>query len=394
MKRLTCKGGVSNRAFAGSAVSGSIVAISLIVVFAPALLRAAPTTQQSSSDAPNSAMASTAPDRDFQAVMADVQSALNDFNTAVPSLDVLADPAQRAAAAPTAIPVLRRLDALSREIAKTAGPGPQVAQEMGSQFGLLLLAFGDADSLEHVKADLASSDPAVAAAAREDQLFADWAKYSNDVVAQGKLVGTARELAVASPTDEAYCRALEMMSELGSASPDLAEQIKTVAAGMQTSLAPQVADELAGDRKVQSYEKKPLVITGQTVEGKAFSTADWRGKVILVDFWATWCGPCRGALPRVKKVYADYHARGLEVLGVSNDYDPKKLASFVAADPGMPWPQLLDANAAADHQWNPITEGFGITGIPTMFLIDKRGVLRSVHARADFETQIPRLLAE
>jgi peroxiredoxin len=113
-----------------------------------------------------------------------------------------------------------------------------------------------------------------------------------------------------------------------------------------------------------------------------------------VDFWATWCGPCREELPRVKKAYADFHDKGLEVLGVSNDYKADDLTKFVAADPAMPWPQLFDPAAAAQHKWHPITEGFGINGIPMMFLIDKKGVLRTVEARENFEEEIPKLLAE
>jgi hypothetical protein len=60
----------------------------------------------------------------------------------------------------------------------------------------------------------------------------------------------------------------------------------------------------------------------------------------------------------------------------------------------MPWVELLDAPAAANHQWNPVTVGYGISGIPTMFLIDKKGVLRSVEAREKMEEIIPTLLAE
>ncbi len=60
----------------------------------------------------------------------------------------------------------------------------------------------------------------------------------------------------------------------------------------------------------------------------------------------------------------------------------------------MPWPQLFDEAAAAAQKWHPITQGFGINGIPVMFLIDKKGVCRTVEARDDFEKLIPQMLAE
>jgi hypothetical protein len=60
----------------------------------------------------------------------------------------------------------------------------------------------------------------------------------------------------------------------------------------------------------------------------------------------------------------------------------------------MPWPQLYDAKKNPELQWNPLAKEWGINGIPTMFLIDKKGVLRSVEARKDFEEAIPKLLAE
>jgi thiol-disulfide isomerase/thioredoxin len=138
---------------------------------------------------------------------------------------------------------------------------------------------------------------------------------------------------------------------------------------------------------------KPLALSGTLVDGKAFSTDSLKGKVILVDFWATWCGPCKAELPRVKKMYDDYHSKGLEVVGVSNDYDAEALKSFIL-NAELPWPQLFDANAAAKHDWNPLTVGQKIDGIPAMYLIDKKGLLRTVNARQNMEELIPQLLAE
>ena len=123
-------------------------------------------------------------------------------------------------------------------------------------------------------------------------------------------------------------------------------------------------------------------------------TKDWKGKVILVDFWATWCGPCIAELPKVKKIYKDYHDKGLEILGVSCDSEAGELKGFIAKNPDMPWPQLFDAQQNPKLNWHPLAKEYGINGIPTMFLIDKKGVVRTVEARQEFEELIPKMLQE
>ena len=123
---------------------------------------------------------------------------------------------------------------------------------------------------------------------------------------------------------------------------------------------------------------KPLVIEGTTSDGQVFSTADWKGKVILVDFWATWCPPCMAALPELKKAYADLHPKGLEVIGVSSDADPQNFRAFLQDNKDMPWPQL---HRPADQGTAPVALKLGVDRIPTMFLIDKKGICRAVNVQ-------------
>ena len=111
---------------------------------------------------------------------------------------------------------------------------------------------------------------------------------------------------------------------------------------------------------------------------------------MLIDFWATWCPPCREEIPRVAKVYAQYHDQGLEVVGVSSDQDRQTLAAFLKQHPEMPWPEMFQGGTA----WHPLTKKFGITGIPAMYLIDRNGNLRTTEAADVMDTLVPALLAE
>jgi thiol-disulfide isomerase/thioredoxin len=112
-----------------------------------------------------------------------------------------------------------------------------------------------------------------------------------------------------------------------------------------------------------------------TLDKQEVDTSKLRGKVILVDFWATWCGPCIQSLPVVAKLYEKYHSQGLDVFGISLDHDRATLDGFLKKNP-HPWPQTF---TEADP--NPIADRFGITSIPAFILIDKTGVATVIDAR-------------
>lgn len=106
----------------------------------------------------------------------------------------------------------------------------------------------------------------------------------------------------------------------------------------------------------------------QDIDGEPLSIAKFKGKIVLVDFWATWCGPCVAELPNVLKAYKKYHDKGFEVIGISLDKDEAKLKAFIA-EKGMPWPQYFDGLG-----WgSKLGQKYGIDSIPATFLLDREG---------------------
>jgi thiol-disulfide isomerase/thioredoxin len=104
------------------------------------------------------------------------------------------------------------------------------------------------------------------------------------------------------------------------------------------------------------------------VAGKPLSIANDKGKVVLIDFWATWCGPCRAELPSVLATYRKYHDKGFEIIGVSLDEDQAKLTNFTKSM-NMTWPQFFDGKS-----WqNKLAVKYGIESIPATFLLDGEG---------------------
>ena len=101
-------------------------------------------------------------------------------------------------------------------------------------------------------------------------------------------------------------------------------------------------------------------------EGKNIELASFRGKYVLIDFWASWCGPCRMSVPNVKKQWELYKDKGLEVLSVSIDHD-KKAWHKALEEEKMPWPQVLSPDID-----KTMTE-YMFSGIPTLYLLDREG---------------------
>lgn len=134
---------------------------------------------------------------------------------------------------------------------------------------------------------------------------------------------------------------------------------------------------------------QPLDIRFTALDGREVDLAALKGRVVLVDFWATDCGPCVAETPTIKSVYEKLHAKGFEIVGISLDDKESTLRRFIR-EKGLAWPQHFDGKG-----WeNRFALHYGIFSIPTMWLVDRSGKLRFTSARDNLAGMVEALLAE
>jgi peroxiredoxin len=146
----------------------------------------------------------------------------------------------------------------------------------------------------------------------------------------------------------------------------------------QTPAPPEIRPRLA--------DNSPVEWKATAIDGSEIDLAKLRGKVVLLDFWATRCAPCVTELPNVLATYKKFHDKGFEIIGISSDENKEVLLRFIKAR-GIPWPQYLDDYPRISHRWK-------INGLPTMWLIDKKGRVVNKDAQADLQGNVAKLLAE
>jgi thiol-disulfide isomerase/thioredoxin len=150
---------------------------------------------------------------------------------------------------------------------------------------------------------------------------------------------------------------------------------------------PALATKATGLVHVVRSWREPLALKFKGVDGAPVDLAALRGKVVLLDFWATWCPPCRDETPSIVATYRRLHERGFEIVGVSLDDDKGKLLSYMKQH-GMAWPQHFDGGGWS----NALAKQFGISSIPAMWLIDQKGRIVDLEARSNLARKVERLL--
>ncbi len=143
----------------------------------------------------------------------------------------------------------------------------------------------------------------------------------------------------------------------------------------------------AAQRKRQAIGK-PFVLAFTSTDGRKIDVQKMKGKVVVVDFWATWCPPCRKSIPLLRKLREQYDARELEIIGISLDTSRSKLDDYVKQEK-MSWPQYFDGKG-----WgNDIAKRFGVKSIPAVYVVDGRGLLQAI-SPADLGATVKKLLGK
>lgn len=160
--------------------------------------------------------------------------------------------------------------------------------------------------------------------------------------------------------------------------------------GLYQNLSPAIKASASGKKvetslavlKKGSNGQKMIDFTQNDPSGKPISFSSFKGKYVLVDFWASWCGPCRGENPNVVKAYNRFSPKGFTVLGVSLDGDGAKWKKAIEDDK-LPWDQVSQLNG-----WkNEVSQYYGIQGIPSNYLVDPDGIIIARNLRGDKLTQ-------
>jgi thiol-disulfide isomerase/thioredoxin len=197
------------------------------------------------------------------------------------------------------------------------------------------------------------------------------------------------EFIALAPKDERGADLLLMLSSGARSTPEAQRALyqKIVDLYPESSRAETARGSL---RRLDAFGKPFELAFTDAISGAKITMKNLKGKVVVVDFWATWCGPCVAEMPRMKSLYAEYKEKGVEFIGVSLDEKEgglEKVKDFVHRQ-GITWPQYVQGDG-----WNSkFSMSWGIISIPALFVVDQEGKLFSVEAGGQLETMIPELL--
>jgi thiol-disulfide isomerase/thioredoxin len=199
------------------------------------------------------------------------------------------------------------------------------------------------------------------------------------------------EVTLASLLD--YAKVLEANDS--SVTSELFDKINTAFADHEDAqITDQLEQALAQREKRMAIVGQPFTVEGVQLDGTAFDWSQYRGKLVMVVFWATTDQLCLQQMPGLIQIYDRFQSRGLEVVGVNFDEDPARLQQFLSLQP-LPWKTVVsadpDARSLANH---PLAQKCGVETLPFLVLVDGAGKAVALNPRGDqLETKLDELLA-
>ncbi len=135
---------------------------------------------------------------------------------------------------------------------------------------------------------------------------------------------------------------------------------------------------------------KPYAFQIKCADGMIINSRNFLGKVILLDFWATWCNPCMKKMPMLKQIYSELHSKGFEVIGINHDFTIEKAQeALLKAD--LPWHEVIaPIGLEKRNYWK---KALGISSLPRLLIIDRKGILRSDVNTLELEKEIRRIVS-
>ena len=313
----------------------------------------------------------------MQQLEAVLRPAFKQLQAAMPDAAVMLNAESRAALAPKVLPLFKKALVVLDGFLKKHPHENDGVRQLRDHFLGMSVVFGDAQAKAALQAAAAAGTRRNRQTAHLELMESAWLLHAHNAAAQAKVLTTITALAKANPASNEIARTLYTMREFGAADQALKDQAMHIIVHHLTGpLAQMIQESQQRQATLNDFQGKSVTVRGRLLGGKPFSTKVWRGQVVIVDFWATWCPPCRMSLPGLEALYAKYHHHGLEVLGISNDRTGAALRDFLKANPKVVWPQMFTPHS----DWNPLTKKYGVSGfgIPVQFIIDRQGVVRRI----------------
>jgi peroxiredoxin len=331
-------------------------------------------------------------------VIADTREQINRFYDLEAKLDLalgdprkLLDPAERDKVREAALPLLRDMRSVLNDILSNPRYGG-LAQCRLVDVTAMLHLLGDEAAVSWLTEGL-KDDSTVRHDAQGVKLCLDFAAAKDDAERDKVLDVYFQQCRMFRQRHE-MAGVAQFMLSITPPGPTEDQILDTIRKTLSSSTAGEVALRYEAPRKLRTATGKPLNLRGSTVDGKPIQSSDFKGKVVLVHFFATFNQPSLDEVRKITRLQVLNKAKGLEVLSVSSDSAKADLTLWMEKNKRITWPVVFDEfTAESSQQWHPWTLQVGISKLPTTLLIDRKGVLRYANPE-NLDDKVKELLAE